>query len=291
MIRRGAAFAEHVTSRSGEATEITRKAIAKGTRCVIAVGGDGTLGEVVNGYLAVCFAGEGDDQGHPINEDVALGLLPSGTGSDFRRSLGLDSLQEAIHAIINRRTRLIDAGRCEFTNTDGQIASRYFINLASFGLGGDVVALVNGWRGRLPSWVGGRARFVAAALKALGRYRNISVAVQLDGERRVEIKSNLIVVANGRFAGGGMMLAPHARLDDGLFDVILTDGATRMDVIKELPRIGVGGLLKNPKVKEMRAREVSITSAVPIALDLDGETAGQTPARLMLLPAAVRLIS
>lgn len=270
-----------MTTRAGEATEVAREALNIGVTRIVAVGGDGTLSEVVNGYF--------DDYGRVINYAASIGLLPSGTGSDFRRSLGLTSRNELIRALISSETRLLDGVRADFQDLDGASASRTFINVASFGLGGDVSALVNKWRESLPRWIGGSARFAAAAIAALGRYKNIAVSLRLD-EREMKINSNLIVVANGRFAGGGMMLAPHAELDDGLLDVIVTDGATRLDVIRELPRIQRGAHLKNPKVTEMRAREVSINSAEPMAIDLDGEMVGFTPAHLRVLPSAIRFV-
>ena len=276
----GIGFTERVTTRAGEAALLTRDALAEGATRVIAVGGDGTLNEVVNGYL--------DDTGHPLNPDASLSLLPSGTGSDFCRSLGFKTRRDAIRAAISPEAKLIDAARCEFKDRDGQDACRFFINLASFGLGGDTVSLVNRWRGQLPRWIGGRARYIAAAVRALASYRNVPVTVRLDDQIEIKINSNLMVVANGRFAGGGMMLAPHAEFDDELLDVVLADGATRLDVIRELPRIQRGGHLKNPKVKQLRAREVSINSAQPLAIDIDGEIAGHTPARLTLLPAVVK---
>ncbi len=277
----GVDFDEHVTTRAGEATEVAREALNIGVTRIVAVGGDGTLSEVVNGYF--------DDCGRAINSAASIGLLPSGTGSDFRRSLGLTSRSDWIRALISSETRFLDAARADFQDLDGASASRTFINVASFGLGGDVSALVNKWRESLPRWIGGSARFAAAAIAALGRYKNIAVSLRLD-EREMKINSNLIVVANGRFAGGGMMLAPHAELDDGLLDVIVTDGATRLDVIRELPRIQRGAHLKNPKVTEMRAREVSINSEEPMAIDLDGEMVGLTPARLRVLPSAIRFL-
>jgi YegS/Rv2252/BmrU family lipid kinase len=278
----GIDFAEHLTAQPGEATTVAREALSDGARRIIAVGGDGTLGEVTNGYF--------DDDGRAINSDAAIGLLSSGTGSDFRRSLGSTSRTEFIGALLRSKTRLIDAVRVEFLQPDGASGSRFFINVASFGLGGDVSELVNRWRHTLPQWIGGSARFAAAAIAALGRYNNVAVELRVDG-RELRIKSNLIVAANGRFAGGGMMLAPHAELDDGLIDVIVTDEATRLDVIRELPRIKRGSHLRNPKVSEMRAAEVSINSAAPMAIDLDGEMVGYTPARLKVLPGVVRFLA
>ena len=277
----GVSFDERFTARPGEATELARKALQLGVTRIVAVGGDGTLSEVVNGYFEDCS--------RAINSSAAIGLLPSGTGSDFRRSLGLVSRRDSIRALIGSETRLLDVASAEFQGPIGANASRVFINVASFGLGGDVSALVNRWRSSLPRWISGSARFAAAALAALGRYRNVAVTLRLDG-REMKIRSNLIVAANGRFAGGGMMLAPHAELADGLLDVIVTDMATRLDVIRELPRIQRGAHLKNPKVSEIRARDVSISSEVPLAIDLDGEMVGFTPARLRVLPSAIRFL-
>jgi len=272
---------EHVTTRAGEATQITREALNHGITRIVAVGGDGPLGEVVNGYF--------DEDGRVISSAAAIGLLASGTGSDFRRSLGLTSRDDSIRALINSEPRLLDVARADFQDLDGATASRYFVNVASFGLGGDVSALVNRWRHTLPRWIGGSSRFAVAAIVALGRYRNTRVLLGLD-QREIEVDSNLIVVANGRFAGGGMMLAPHAELDDGLLDVIVTNKATRLDVIRELPRIRRGAHLKNPKVTEMRGREVSINAEVPMAIDLDGEMVGLTPGRLRVMASAIRFL-
>jgi diacylglycerol kinase (ATP) len=281
LIGRGLEFTERETSRPGEATEITREALMRGLPRVIAVGGDGTLSEVVNGYM--------DDTGHPLNKDAAVGILPSGTGSDFCRSIGLRNRTQAITSVSSQKTRLLDAARIEYSNREGLTSSRSFINVASFGLGGDVSALVNQWRDTLPRWIGGRVRFAAAAIRALEIYRNTHVRLLLD-DSQIEALSNLIVVANGRFGGAGMNLAPNAKLDDGLLDVIITDRATRIDVIRELPRIRRGGYLKNPKVTERRARQVSITADQPMAIDIDGEMVGFTPAKLTVLPQTVRFL-
>ena len=282
LATRNVDFDECFTTVPHEAMEITRNALSSGVTRVIAVGGDGTLNEVVNGYF--------DHEGNAINSTASIGLLPSGTGSDFRRSLGLKSDDNAIRKLVGSETRLIDVARAEFRSQGGEGVQRHFINVASFGLGGDVSASVNRWRNSLPRWIGGRARFSAAAVAALGRYRNLRVSLRLDDRCDLQISSNLIVVANGKFAGGGMMLAPNAELDDGLLDVIATDRATRWDVIKELPRIRRGGLLKNPRVSELRAREISIESEEPMAVDLDGEMVGYTPARISLLPAALKFV-
>lgn len=250
---------------------------------MIAVGGDGTLNEVVNGYF--------DEAGRAINHSASIGLLPSGTGSDFQRSILKCNHSDLIETLLNGESRLIDAAAAEFSDSRGERASRFFINVASLGLGGDVSALVNRWRNSLPKWIGGRTRFSAAAIAALKQYRNVPISLKLDDDRSIDINSNLVIVANGRFGGGGMMLAPHAKLDDGLLDVIVTDGATRWDVIKELPRIQRGSHLRNPKVNGHRVRAISIRSEVPMAIDLDGEMVGYTNAQIKVLPSAIRFVS
>jgi diacylglycerol kinase (ATP) len=281
LVADGINFDEHLTARTDEATEVASKALKAGVTRIVAVGGDGTLSEVVNGYFDGC--------GQAINRDAAIGLLPSGTGSDFRRSLGVSGSGDSIRTLIKSKTTLLDVARAEFQDPNGARASRFFINVASFGFGGDVSAMVNRWRNTLPRWIGGSARFALAAIAALARYENVAVSLRVDG-REINIMSNLIVAANGRFAGGGMLLAPHAELNDGLLDVIVTDNVSRLDVIKELPRIQRGAHLKNPKVKEMRARDVSIDADAQMGIDLDGEVVGFTPARLTVLPSAIRFL-
>src|SRR5207247_10745702 len=141
-------FEEHLTSRSCEATEVGREALNAGIMHIVAVGGDGTLSEVVNGYFNDC--------GRAINNDAAIGLLPSGTGSDFRRSLGLMSRSDSIRELMSSKSRLLDVARADFQDLDAASASRPFINVASFGVGGDVSALVNKSRVSLRRWIGGR---------------------------------------------------------------------------------------------------------------------------------------
>jgi diacylglycerol kinase (ATP) len=282
FVKAGIVFDEQQTSQAGEAVRLTKNAIKMGIKRIIAVGGDGTLNEVVNGYL--------DEVKIASEQESAIGLLPSGTGSDFRRSIGLQKKEDAIGAIVAARTRLIDAISVEFEDQNGEKVTRYSLNVVSFGLGGEVTTYVNNWRKTLPNWVNGSMRFVWAAVLALKQFKNRNVTVTIDDKPAFFIQSNLIVVGNGRFAGGGMMLAPQAELDDGLLDVILTNCATRMDVIGELRRIYNGGLLKNPKVALHKAKTLLLESNEKLAIDIDGETVGFTPARITIRPLAVRFI-
>lgn len=287
LCSRHISFKEHLTSRPGEACEATRQALLAGETCVVAVGGDGTLNEVVSGYF--------DEADQPVNPQASLGLLPCGTGSDFCRSIGLKNRQTAVQTILVGNSRLIDVIKVELTGCDGQPVSRHSLNVVSFGLGGEVVARVNSWRTTWPRWIGGHARFVLAALQSLKTYRNRPVQIQFDDQSNQTgdsyVFSNFFVAANGRFAGGGMKFAPLAELDDGLMDVVLTDQADRLDILKELPRIRFGAHLRNPKVRLVKSCGVTINAWPPLLVDVDGETAGFTPARLTIKPAALRFIA
>ncbi len=285
--QRGIQFSEYMTSRSGEASKATRQALQAGEACIVAVGGDGTLNEVASGYF--------DESGQPVNPQACLGLLPCGTGSDFCRSVGLSNRGIALQAIIAGNSRLIDVVKIELIGHDGQSVSRYSLNVVSFGLGGEVVRMVNSWRNTWPRWIGGHARFVMAALQALKTYRNHPVQIQFDDQPNETndcyVFSNFFVAANGRFAGGGMKFAPQAELGDGLMDVVLTDQADRLDILKELPRIRFGAHLRNPKVRLVKSSGVAINAWPPLPVDVDGETAGFTPARLTINPSALRFIT
>ncbi len=278
LIQRQIAFQEYFTTCAGDATTATRAALQAGCERVIAVGGDGTLNEVVSGYFSAA--------GTVINSAAVLGLMPSGTGSDFRRTLGVTSAQEALAVLQRQNVRLIDVVRVEFPTAAE--CNRYLVNVASFGLGGEAVALVNAWRNTWPRFIGGRARFTAAALWALTKSRKVPVTLRCDQAETARIQSEFFVVANGRFAGGGMMFAPQASLADGLLDIVATDDITRWDILKELPRLQRGTHIQHPKVKSLRAQQVEVTSETPLAVDVDGELAGYTPVRLTVLPAAVR---
>ena len=279
---RGVAFVARLTAQPGDATRLTGEALRAGERVIVALGGDGTLSEVVNGWF--------DEAGRAIRPEAALGLVPCGTGSDFRRTLGIADPRAALDAICAGKTAPLDVVRVALRDPAGRPVSRYAINLVSFGLGGDSVALVNAWRETWPRWIGGHARFVLAALQGLRNYRNRPVEVRLDDGPPFTIQSNFLVAANGCYAGGGMLFAPHARPDDGRLDVVLTDGAGRWEIVRELPGLRSGAYLANPRVSEHRAASLDIRGDDPLAIDIDGEAAGRTPARLTVLPAALRFL-
>jgi YegS/Rv2252/BmrU family lipid kinase len=277
LLALGVDFDVHVTTAPGSATHAVRAALQHGARRVVAVGGDGTLNEVVNGFF--------DEHGAPLGEHAALCVVPSGSGGDFARTAHIPrSAARALRALLSRRTRSIDAGRIDFD--DG--SRRFFVNVADCGVGGEVVARVNSGRVK-----GGGARgsavFLYQSLAALLRYRGREVSVIVDG-RQIERTVQSVVVANGRYFGGGMRIAPHAELDDGLFDVVIVEAAGRLRTIAGVPSLYRGTHVHRAEVEVCRARQVRIDHAgTPLLFDVEGEQVGQTGATISCLPGAIRL--
>jgi diacylglycerol kinase (ATP) len=270
----GVEVVERLTSAPREATELTRAALAGGCERVVAVGGDGTLNEVVNGFFAV--------DGSPIAPAAALGLMPSGTGGDFRRTAGIPVGAAAAAVLAAGSTRPIDAGRLTLDGT----APRHFVNIADCGIGGDVVARVN----RSSKRAGGTATFLYHSLASLLSYRPRAARVEIDGTVE-EGRYQNVVVANGRYFGGGMCVAPGAYLGDGLFDVVLFGDLPRLRSLTGIRRIYAGTHIGRPGIRMIRARRVRVTPLEdpPLGFEMEGEEVGPAPATLEVLPGAMRL--
>ena len=280
-IGRAFPFEEAVTEGPGDATLLTRKALRGGAERVVAIGGDGTINEVVNGFF--------DERGAAIAAEASMAVIPFGTGGDFRRTVHLPTeLAEAARVIAANHRRKVDVGRLEFTASDGKRALRMFANIASFGVSGVVDRLVNESNKKL-----GRLSFALATARATWSYRNQRVQLVFDGRDRVEATINTVAVANGRYFGGAMMVAPNAELDDGQFDVIAMGDFGFGDLLKSGRRLYQGTHLTMDKVTARRARVVEaepIDPAAIVELDVDGENPGRLPARFELLPAALWLV-
>jgi YegS/Rv2252/BmrU family lipid kinase len=280
-IGRAFPFDEAITQGPHDATRLTREALRGGAERVVAMGGDGTINEVVNGFF--------DDQGQAIAPEASLAVIPFGTGGDFRRTVQLPTeLADAARVVAANHRRKIDLGRLEFTATAGGRAARMFANIASFGVSGVVDRLVNESGKRL-----GRLTFAVATARATWSYKNQRVQLVFDGADRVEATINTVAIANGRYFGGAMMVAPDAELDDGQFDVIAMGDFGFGDLLKSGRRLYKGTHLTMDKVTARRARVVEAEPIDPgsvIELDVDGENPGRLPARFELVPAALWLV-
>ncbi len=290
------------TQGPGHATLLAREALKAGWEMVVAVGGDGTLNEVVNGFFdrpdpraqyALDPHGwlvrDADVPLRPLNPDAVLGMVPMGTGGDFRRTMGwMGGWRAAINTLQGAETRTVDVGQIGYVDASGDLGSRMFINIASGGLPGDVDALVNsGWKG-----LGSKGSFVTGALRAFARWQNIEVELRIDELEEVNQKILACVVANGQYFGGGMWVAPGAALDDGNLQLLVLGDMGKREGLKTLGSIYTGNHLGSPKVWRRRARQIAVRPAVgarPLLLDVDGEQPGVAPALWHVWPAALKL--
>ncbi|MEW6181726.1 MAG: diacylglycerol kinase family protein [Bacillota bacterium] len=272
----GLNFTYGFTDRPGVGAELARKVLGQGCDCVVAVGGDGTVNEVVNGLLA-----------EDIPARARLGIIPCGTGRDFARTLGIPrSPAGAVARLVEGRALLVDVGLITFSTEDNGASRRYFLNVADAGLGGETAARVNGAGKQL----GGFWSFLRGALVTVSAYRPKTVRIDIDGDVSGQIDITTVALANGRYFGGGMFIAPQARMDDGLFDVVVIRGMPRLELALNLLKVYGGRHLDHPKVNLRRGRCIVIDSRERVCVEADGEPAGYLPAEFSLVPDAVRVI-
>jgi YegS/Rv2252/BmrU family lipid kinase len=265
---RGASVTLHETRAPGDATRFARAAREDGVDSIGVVGGDGTLNEVVQAYV--------DSGGRPLT-GPALAVVPAGTGSDFQKTLGIGPrVEDAVERLLGSERRPIDLGILELTAHDGARVVRAFLNITSFGLGGLTDRIVN----QGPKWLGGKTAFYFGAVRALVAYRNAPVRVRVDGEVFVEAPIVNVAIANGRYFGGGMLVAPDADPSDGAFDVISMADMDKVATLALTGSIYSGAHLSRPGVSVARGAVVEAEPLVPSAdvlIDMDGETPGRLP--------------
>ena len=279
------AFAVAFTESAGDGRRIAECEAKAGRRLIIACGGDGTISEVANGII---------DSG----VDCELGVLPSGTGGDFRRTLGTPARgREAAAALRAGRAELMDVGRVEFENAAGLRESRHFVNVASCGMGGEVVRRVkeggNRWlpasRARV---LGGRAAFALAALRTTLEFERPTLRVRLDGRAETRLVAANLCVANARYFGGGMKIAPAAKINDGLLDVVAVGDLSSLKIISNVYRLYLGTHLGMRQVSHAHARRLEVRAddgAEKIMLEVDGELVGYLPATFEIVPGRLRV--
>jgi len=271
-------FRSYLTTAPGEATRFARIAASEGVQTVVCVGGDGTLNEVINGLM--------NDKGS-ANPSLHIGFIPNGTGCDFRRTLGIPTNpKEALKIIEEGRTRPIDLGRLLYTNHEGQSETRYFHNLASFGLGGEVDERVN----RSGKKLGGFLSFIIATLVSLILYEKKRIRLRVDDHFDEEVTVLNVAVANGQYHGGGMWVAPGADPSDGLFHVTVIGELSLPEVFYYLPKLYNGKIMQVKQVRSLTGKRVEAFSDGRVLLDVDGEQPGCLPATIELLPAAMRIL-
>ena len=290
----GVDYKTYHTQQKGDATLQARVALNAGVDLIAVVGGDGTLSEAAEGFFQF-----NDDLEVPpaaINPSATLAVLPAGTGDDFARGLRRKraSLDEWIDLLLahgrgDATPRAVDVlyGRC-----DGLQKPFICLNASTMGIGGETasrVAAQGAWLRKFS----GEFRFVYAAVGALAAWRERRVRITVDDRVVVDGPMNLVGVANGLYAGGGMMFSTEARIDDGKLDVVTASGLTRANVVTELSRIHSGGHLKNPKVTLTQGMKVRIETLLlqdAMPLEADGNVRGVTPVEFRVVPSALKFL-
>lgn len=267
------------TERPLHAVELTREANRRGVQRIVGVGGDGTLNEILNGFF---------EKDVPVNPTASLGILELGTGADFAKTLGPQpTVEQAILHMNDVQPKLIDVGKAEFISFANKPDTRYFLNILDFGLGGAVVERVN----RTTKKFGGKISFLIGILATLLTFKNKSIRYRLDDGDWQSGIFNDVIVANGRYFGGGLLPAPGALLDDGLFDVVFLGDVGRVEAVLNLSKLRKGRHFENPKVSLSRARKIEAQSEEDIFVDMDGELVGKLPLKVLILPQKLRILA
>lgn len=269
LTRLGVAVHSSETSESGEAAELARRAAGDGYELVVAVGGDGTVNEVVNGL---------------VNQDgaslAALGCLFTGRGCDGVRNFGLPrDLREACRRLLEGEEKRVDLGLVRW----GRGGERYFIGSA--GAGFDAAVAQKAQVGK----VGGILSYLPALATTLLTYRNQRMIVEADGRTLFDGLAAAVVIANGAYFAGGMKIAPGATLNDGRLDLVVLGDLGAIEIICWTPSVYWGRHLANPKISTHQVESVRLSGVAPMPCHLDGEVSGETPLTVQVLPRALRL--
>jgi diacylglycerol kinase (ATP) len=272
----GLSFEYDITEAPGHAIELAREAAGNGYDMVVSVGGDGTINEIVNGLYA-----SGNIK------DAVLGIVSTGTGSDYIRTVGVPRRsEEACRCLLNPKKRLVDLGVVEYMN-NGRREERLFVNFAGLGFDAEIVRRTTQQfkaLGALPSYLLG-------VLTTLLFYRNHDISIELDGEL-LNKRVCTVIMNNGRYGGGSMFTAPHAELADGWLDVLIIGDLNKPDLLWSIPRIYKGTHLTHSKVTMKKVKEIKVGSlSGKMQLQADGELLGEVPARFRVLPSILNVIT
>jgi len=272
------------TRRRGDATRLVAAALREGHSEIVAVGGDGTINEAVNGFFGASGA---------LSPDAVLAFATSGTGGDFKKAFAIkESGVQEIARLRHAPVRAIDVGLVSFLSKDGLPRSRVFVNIASFGLSGVIVDAVD--RAFIAKLFGGSFAFALHSALAILAYRGRTVRLIVDGAFDEIVPIANVAVANGRCFGGGMQVAPNAKPDDGLFDIVVIKDAPKARMLADFKLIYTGEHLGNPNVRVIRGRKVVAAPVAenrgrPVLLETDGEGVGRLPATFEILPRALNV--
>lgn len=274
LVEGGLQFDFELTQYQGHATEIARSALDAGFRHLISLGGDGTVNEIVNGMIV-------DGQSPP---DAVLSIIPSGTGSDYVRIIGVSrDPSEAVRTALGENTRRMDVGEIRCLR-DGKPIVRYFVNVAGLGFDSEVCARVN----RMSKRISGTIPYVTSLVLTLFSYANKDVNLTFDGQP-MSGRYNSVVICNGQYFGGGMWIGPKAAADDGIFDVVILKDLNKLEFLVNVPRVYKGTHLTHPKIASFQAREVHVEARQRMFIQAEGELVGEAPVTFRIIPGALSI--
>jgi diacylglycerol kinase (ATP) len=279
------AFQVRFTKKRGDAMSLATEAAREGSKFIIACGGDGTISEVANGIIE-------------SGVDAELGILPSGTGGDFRRTLEIPTrTRDAAEVLRTGKTELIDVGRVTFVSHKGEEMTRHFLGVASFGMSAEVVDRVKhggpDWLPKnTPRWLNGRVSFAVSMVQTALKTSAARVILQIDESRERRLTVTNLCVANARYFGGGMKIAPDAKLNDGKFDVVSIGDIGTVKILTNAPKLYAGSHLSMDNVDHLLAKKIVArpdSKERVVSLEIDGELPGRLPATFQIIPRALRL--
>jgi len=258
----------------GHAVNLTKNALNGGYKTIMAVGGDGTVNEIVNGFY---------HNGQLINKEAVLLVFSQGTGSDYIKSLGLKkNIDTVINTYKKYERKWVDIGKMKYLNFDQKVVERYFVNEADVGIGGETVEYVN----RSSKLMGGLLTYLIGAIRSVIRYDNKKMKLEIDGKVIKEGLINSVMVSLGKYFAGGMPIAPKAIIDDGLFDIIILGDLSKTETLLNLYKAYQGTHIDYHKIDYIQGKEVKIDTEERVLIDIDGESAGMLPAEFKILEQA-----
>ncbi|MTI41108.1 diacylglycerol/lipid kinase family protein [Fulvivirga lutimaris] len=258
------------TTAQGHATSLAFEFVNEGYTHIIGVGGDGTLNEVINGIM------------RHENPEVVLGILPFGTANDFVKSIKLPaSMKDMFEAVIREKSSKIDIGVIDLESR-----RHYFLNIADIGIGAEVVKRVN----KSTKLFGSNFTFFAAIARTFLTYKNQDVKCHTN-DWDYEGKTNSLVMANGKYFGSGMCIAPRADMQDGQFSVVISGDISIKDYLKNIKKIKRGEELSHPKVEYKTASKLELSSTESCGIEADGEFIGYMPASISVVPKKINLLT
>ncbi len=276
--KKGIRFDYSYTQARDSATKIVEEALNSGYSFIVSVGGDGTINEVVNGFF--------NERNELINSESLLGVIPIGSGKDFIKTIGIPSnTLLALNIILEGKDKLIDIGVSQFYSHTGKEVKRYFINITSVGVSGETVKRVN----EMGKTLGANFTFLYASIVSIIKYKPKNMEIIVDKNKVFKGEIFLTAVANGKYFGSGMKIAPLAEVEDGLFDIILVPYRSKLEILKKLRLVYSGRHINLPDIVFLRGKEVEIKSKDKVLIDMDGEQPGIIPINIKILEKKLRI--